>query len=60
MEAFTLASSSSTLTLTAMMRGTAMIAPLAGMATPESLMAKPIVSVMSSAINPGRRVGHAS
>ena len=56
----TRASSSSTLTLTAMMSGTAMIAPLAGIATPESLMAKPIVRVMSSAIRPGRRVGHAS
>ena len=51
------ASSSSTLTLTAMISGTAMIAPLAGIATPESLMAKPMVSVTSRAIRPGRRVG---
>jgi hypothetical protein len=43
-----------------MMRGTAMIAPFAGMATPESLRANPIFMVMSRAIRPGRSVGHAS
>jgi hypothetical protein len=43
-----------------MMRGTAMMAPLAGIATPESLMANPIVSVISSAMSPGRSVGTAS
>jgi len=39
------------------MSGTARVAATAGIATPESLIRKPIVSVMSSAISPARSVG---
>lgn len=50
-------SSSRVRTLTATISGTATVAPTAGMAVPESLIAKPMVSVMASATSPGRSVG---
>ena len=42
------------------MRGTASVAPTAGMATPESLTANPIASTRNNATRPGRKVGAAS
>jgi hypothetical protein len=44
----------------AMRSGTAIVAPTAGMATPESLTKKPMVSATSRVSRPGRRAGYRS